>query len=59
MKDRPPSVARATPMSTPDTDCMIAETMGMLREIAGSSPRLKRVRGVFSETLFGTHSEDE
>ena len=46
-------------MSTPDTDCMMAETMGMFRVIAGSSPRLKRVSGVLSETFVGTHSEDE
>ena len=30
-----------TPESTPETDCMMAETMGMFRVISGSSPRLK------------------
>ena len=59
MKLMPPSVASATPMSTPETDCMMAETMGMFRLIWGSSPRLKRTSGVLSETLLGMHSEEE
>ena len=59
MKEMPPSVARATPMSTPETDCMIAETIGIFSVMAGSSPRLKRVSGVFSDTLLGMHSEEE
>ena len=59
MNDMPPSVASAMPMSSPETDCMMAETMGMLSEMAGSSPRLKRVSGVFNETFVGTHSEEE
>ena len=46
-------------MSTPETDCMMAETMGMFRVIAGFSPRLKRVTGVLRETLLGMHCEDE
>ena len=46
-------------MSTPETDCMMAETMGMFRVIAGFSPRLKRVNGVLRETLLGMHCEDE
>ncbi len=39
--------------------CMMAETMGMFRVIAGFSPRLKRVSGVLRETLLGMHCEDE
>ena len=38
MKEMPPSVASATPMSTPETDCMMAETMGMFSVMEGSSP---------------------
>ena len=43
-------------MRSPETDCMIDETMGMLSEMAGSSPRLKRVSGVLSVTLAGMFS---
>ena len=52
-------MARATPMSTPETDCMMAETMGMLRERAGSSPRRNFTSGVLSETLAGMFSAEE
>lgn len=38
MKLMPPSVASATPMRGPETDCMMEETMGMLRVMRGSSP---------------------
>lgn len=46
-------------MSTPETDCMMAETIGMLSESAGSSPRRNFTSGVLSETLAGTFSAEE
>ena len=58
MKEMPPSLARAIASVSLDTDCMMAEVMGMFREMAGSSPLRKRTRGVLRDTLSGTHSSD-
>ena len=38
---------------------MMAETMGVLRLMAGSSPRRNLTSGVLSETLSGTFSAEE
>ena len=35
---------------------MIAETIGIFKERAGSSPFLNLTSGVFNETLAGVHS---
>ena len=57
MKDSPPSRARATARVSLDTDCMMAETMGMERFRGHSSwPRRYFTRGVRRDTLAGTHS---
>ncbi len=40
MKERPPSLARAMARRSPLTDCMIADTKGMLSESSGAWPRL-------------------
>ena len=37
MKDSPPSLARATARVSLDTDCMMADTRGMLRAMGQSS----------------------
>ena len=59
MKDRPPSLARAMASVSFETDCMIAETIGMFRLSGHSSCPLRyRTRGVFSETLSGMHCSD-
>ena len=59
MKDTPPSFARAIAIRSSDTDCMIADTIGMFMEIAGSSPFLNFTSGVFRETCAGIHSAEE
>jgi len=59
MKERPPSCESATAMRGPETDCMMADTIGMLRVIGDTSPRWKRTSGVFSETLAGMFSAEE
>ena len=59
MNDTPPSFASATASLSPETDCMMAETIGMLSDIAGSSPFLYFTRGVLSDTFAGMHSLDE
>ena len=52
MKDTPPSVASATAIFSPDTDCMIAETMGMFMVMGQSSSPLRYfTRGVFRDTF--------
>ena len=59
MKDRPPSLARATASVSLDTDCMMAETMGMFRLMGHSSSPLRYLTsGVRRETLSGTHSSE-
>ena len=59
MKDTPPSVARATARRSPETDCMMAETIGMFIMIFGVSPFLNFTRGVFRLTFAGIHSAEE
>jgi len=57
MKLSPPSLARATASVSLDTDCMMAETRGMLRLMGhASSPLRNFTRGVRRDTLAGTHS---
>ena len=59
MKDIPPSLARAMASSVPETACIIADVIGMFMLIAGSSPFLNFVTGVFSETFSTLLSADE
>ncbi len=59
MKETPPSMARATASRSPDTDCIMAETMGIFMEMAGSSPRRNFTSGVRSDTFSGTHWAEE
>ena len=59
MKEMPPSWASAMASLGPETDCMMAETIGMFRVMGDSSPRLKRTSGVLRETLAGMFSADE
>ena len=59
MKDRPPHLASATASRSPETDCMMAETMGMVSSMAGFSPFLYLTSGVLRETLAGMHSREE
>ena len=56
----PPSRASAHAMRSPDTDCMMADTIGMFMLKAGSSSPLRNLTtGVFNETLAGVHSLEE
>ena len=55
----PPSLASATAILSSETDCMIADTIGMFIEMAGSSPLRNLVRGVFRLTFAGIHSAEE
>ena len=59
MKDTPPSVASAMASRSPETDCMMAETMGIFMTMEDSSPFLYFTRGVFRLTLDGMHSLEE
>jgi hypothetical protein len=60
MKDTPPCFARAIASFSPDTACMIAETMGIfIRRGHSSCPFLYLTRGVLRLTAEGMHSEDE
>ena len=52
---RPPSLASATPILSPETDCIIADTIGMFAEYLGSSPLLNFTSGVFNDTFDGIH----
>ena len=58
MNDMPPSVASETARRGPETACMMAETIGMFREMRGSSPRRNLARGVRRLTFSGMHSEE-
>ena len=58
-KEIPPSFARATAILSSDTDCIIAETIGIFMEMAGSSPFLNLTSGVLRLTLLGMHSAEE
>jgi len=42
-------------MSTPDTDCIIADTIGTFALYFGSSPFLYFTSGVFNDTFVGIH----
>jgi hypothetical protein len=59
MNDTPPSVAKAIANLSPDTDCIIADTMGMFIVIADSSPFLNFTKGVLRLTFAGMHSLEE
>jgi hypothetical protein len=39
-----------------DTDCIIADTKGILMDISGVCPLSNFTKGVFSEIRLGTHS---
>ena len=51
----PPVTGMDAAMRSSDTDCMIAEVIGMFMEIFGSSPFLNFTNGVFKETFAGMH----
>jgi hypothetical protein len=55
MKESPPLRASSMASVSLETDCMIAETKGILRLIRGSWPRAKRTSGVVRETFCGVH----
>ena len=55
----PPSLARAIAIVSFDTACMIAEVIGMLSEILGSSPFANFTSGVLRETFAGIHLSEE
>ena len=60
MKEMPPSLASAHAIFSPETDCMIAETIGIFKESSGSSfPFRNFTSGVFKETFAGVHSAEE
>ena len=59
MNEIPPSLASAIASLSPDTACMIADTIGMFIESAGSSPFLNFTTGVFRETFSTLHSVEE
>ena len=60
MNDTPPAFASAIAIVSLETDCMIAETIGVVISIAGSSCPLRNLTsGVFKETFSGRHSADE
>ena len=56
MKEIPPSRANAHAMRSPETDCMIADTIGIFNSIADFSPLRNFTKGVFNETFAGVHS---
>ena len=60
MKETPPCLARAIASFSPETDCMMAETIGMfISSGQASSPLRYLTSGVFRLTAVGTHSEEE
>ena len=60
MKETPPALASAIAIVSLETDCMIAETIGVDITIEGSSCPLRNLTsGVFKETFSGRHSADE
>ena len=59
IKEIPPSCARAMAILSSDTDCMMAETIGILMVMSGSVPFLYFTRGVFRLTWEGMHWVDE
>ncbi len=59
MKEIPPSLERAIAILSSETDCMIADTIGIFKVIAGCSPFLNFTKGVCKSTLAGTHSLEE
>ena len=59
INETPPDFASAIASLSPDTDCIIAETIGMVISIAGFSPSLNLTNGVLRLTLSGMHSLDE
>ena len=59
MKAMPPSLASPTPIFSPETACITAETMGTFIVRGHASPFLNFTTGVFKETLAGMHWEEE
>ena len=51
MNDTPPSFARAIARESFETDCIIADTIGIFNDNAGVSPFLNLTRGVFNICL--------
>ena len=58
MKETPPFFASSTASFSPDTACMIADTIGMFSVIAGFSPFLNLTNGVLRDTLAGMFSQE-
>ena len=59
-KEMPPSFASAIAIVSFETDCIIADTIGMFRESGHSScPFLYFTSGVFRLTAAGMHSAEE
>ena len=59
MKETPPFLASSTASFSPETACMIAETIGMFNVMAGVSPFLYLTSGVFRETFAGMQLQSE
>ena len=59
MKETPPFLASSMDIFSPDTDCMIADTIGIFNVMAGSSPFLNFTSGVLIDTLAGMQSVPE
>ena len=59
MKEMPPSLASAMAIVSFETDCIIAEVIGMLIRSLQSSPRLNLTSGVDRSTFAGMQSVDE
>ena len=52
-------MAKAMAMVSLDTDCMMADVMGMFMESFGSSPFLNFTKGVRRDTFAGMHCSEE
>jgi len=55
----PPSRASAAASFSPETDCITAETSGMLMLSGLASPTRNLQTGVLSDTFCGTQSAEE
>ena len=58
-KEIPPSRASAAASFSPETDCMTAETSGMLMLSGLGSPTRCLQIGVFRDTFCGVHAAEE
>ena len=58
-KEMPPSRASAAASFSPETDCITAETSGMLMLSGLCSPTRNLQIGVFNDTFCGVHPAEE